>query len=314
MQLRIGYFPVLDAALVLRQACEGFRFAPFNPLMEGIAARLSAGEAANIESVGEATRNWLGVIEALMDRSSAGCLGVEEALPRLLREPARALPRLSDGEGGGPVKDSIGMEAARLLAGVLDRDIAPAAARNSRGLRSAVEALDRDIALEGPWPFFLNLTDRLHRVGPGVIGFRIKPDFEVREAEVENIIILPSLVASRRLTFWHRGQDLVFWIAAEAKPLEDEPSDNLLISTLALADRTRLKMLRRLAAGPCGNNEMAAALGVNPSTASRHFKLFKDAGFVEPRGEGNRTDYELSREALKAAVASVLTYIEGGKR
>ena len=314
MELRLGYFPVLDAALVLRQVSESVRFSPFSPEMEAVASELGTEELARVEAVGAATRNWLGVLEALIAPDSAGTLGAEEGARILVREPERALPRLTDGMTGVTVDRETTLEAARLIALVLGKGIAPLAARQSRRLTAAVDGLDAALAGQSPWDFFLGLTDRVYRKEAGVLGFRIKPEFSMAEAEVERLIVLPSLVATRRLTFWHRGHDLVFFVAAEARQSDDEPADGLLLATLALADRTRLKMLRRLASGPCGNNEMAQALGVNPSTASRHFKLFKDAGFVELRGEGARLEYEFSRRAVEAAFASILGYIEGGTR
>lgn len=314
MELRLGYFPVFDAALVLRQAAESVRFSPFNPEMEAIVRDFNPAELERIEAVGSATRNWLGVLESLIAPDAAGTLGAEEGARLLAREPERALPRLGDGATGAAVDRETALEAARLLALVLDRGIAPLAARQSRRLKSAVDELDAALTGMSPWDFFLGLTDRVYRKEAGVLGFRIKPEFSVAEAEVERLIVLPSLVATRRLTFWHRGRDLVFFVAAEARQSDEEPADGLLLATLALADRTRLRMLRRLAAGPCGNNEMAQALGVNPSTASRHFKLFKDSGFVELRGEGARLEYEFSRKAVEAAFASILGYIEGGTR
>jgi len=94
----------------------------------------------------------------------------------------------------------------------------------------------------------------------------------------------------------------------------DEAPDGVLLGALALADRTRLRMLRRLSASPCGNAEMADFLGVNPSTASRHFKLFKDAGLVELRGaEGARLEYELAPEGLDAALRAIAEYVQGGR-
>ena len=314
MELRLGYFPVFDAALVLRQVAESVRFSPFSPEMEAAARELGAEELARVEAVGAATRNWLGVLEALIAPDSAGTLGAEEGARLLAREPERALPRLTDGMTGTAAGRETTLEAAHLLALVLDKGIAPLAARQSRRLKSAVDDLDAALSGMTPWDYFLGLTDRVCRKEAGILGFRIKPEFSMAEAEVERLIVLPSLVATRRLIFWHRGRDLVFFVAAEARQSDDEPADGLLLATLALADRTRLKMLRRLASGPCGNNEMAQALGVNPSTASRHFKLFKDAGFVELRGEGARLEYEFSRKAVEAAFASILGYIEGGTR
>jgi DNA-binding transcriptional ArsR family regulator len=71
-------------------------------------------------------------------------------------------------------------------------------------------------------------------------------------------------------------------------------------------------MLRRLAQGTCNNLGMAVFLGMNPSTVSRHFKVFKDAGFVElHEGADGRAEYELIPEAMTAAFGAISNFIQG---
>ncbi|HNX31683.1 MAG TPA: helix-turn-helix domain-containing protein [Holophaga sp.] len=297
MELRLGYFPVLDAALVLRQAFESVRFQPFAPAMEVLAGRFTAAEKAALEAVGEATGGWLRVLEALMDPGTAGLLGSEEGLLRL-EEAAAADPRSA---------------AWPLLAQVVRTGIAPEASRRARHLLDATAAIGRGVREAGAWNYLLGLSDRFYRAKSGEFVFRIKPELRVREEEVERLIITPSLVASRRLTFWKRGGTVLFYLSSSLPGVPGEPPDGLLLSALAVGDRTRLRMLRRLADHPCTNLEMAEFLGVNPSTASRHFKLFKDAGFVELReGEGGRMEYELSPESLARALEAIVAFIQGG--
>ncbi|HRY72021.1 MAG TPA: helix-turn-helix domain-containing protein [Spirochaetia bacterium] len=292
MDLRLGYYPVLDAALGLRQLHEGLRFAPFGPAMETLRERL-ASEAAAIEAVGAASDGWLGVLESLLAPESAGLAGAEEGLVRLE----------SDADAAGA-----------LVAKALRAVVAPEAARRSRALVASVEAIGRGLAAAGPWDYLAGLSDRLRRAGPGELLYKIKPAFRFREEEVERLVVTPSLLATRRLTFWRREGTFLFFVGGEGEPEADEAPDGVLLGALALADRTRLRMLRRLSASPCGNAEMADFLGVNPSTASRHFKLFKDAGLVELRGaEGARLEYELAPEGLDAALRAIAEYVQGGR-
>ena len=296
MDLRLGYYPVLDAALGLRQLHEGLRFAPFGPAMETLRERL-ASEAAAVEAVGAATEGWLGVLESLLGPEAAGLAGAEEGLVRL--ESAAA------GAAGS---------AEALVAKALRAVVAPEAARRSRALVASVEAIGRGLAAAGPWDYLAGLSDRLKRAGPGELLYKIKPAFRFREEEVERLVVTPSLLATRRLTFWRRGGTFLFFVGGEGEPEADEAPDGVLLAALALADRTRLRMLRRLSASACGNAEMADFLGVNPSTASRHFKLFKDAGLVELRGaEGARLEYELAPEGLDAALRAIAEYVQGGR-
>lgn len=319
MELRIGYFPVLEAALALRQSYDSVRFSPFNPAMQGIQDRLSPVERAQVEEVGTATDGWLAVLGILLEDGAAGLKGPEEGLMQLAHMPQVALPfqargpfeglgRISVLPGAGVVED-----AGALLAQVLRSGIAPEAARKSRCLLEAAGAIAQGVKEAGPWPYLLGISDRLQRARSGELVFRIKPEFRLREEEVRRLVITPSLVATRRLTFWRNGPTLVFFVASSAPSAPDDPPDGLLLAALAVGDRTRLRMLRRLAEGPCTNLEMAEFLGVNPSTASRHFKVFKDAGFVEIR-EGARAEYQLLPEGMEAAFRAIVGFVMGREK
>jgi DNA-binding transcriptional ArsR family regulator len=307
METRIGYFPVLDAALALRQAFDSVRFQPYNPLMEAIAGRLTARDRTLLEEGGEATRGWLWVIEALLEPGAAGLLGTEEGLLRLENE---ALPA---SESDPRLPESAFAGARVLLARTLRTGIAPEASRRARQLVDTTSSIAAGIREAGVWPYLLGRSDRMCRAKSGEIVFRVKPEMRIRAEEVERIIILPSLVVTRRLSFWRSGSTLLFYISTASPAPMDDPPDSLLISALAVGDRTRLRMLRHLAGHPATNLEMAEFLGVNPSTASRHFKLFKDAGFVDVRElEGGRAEYELTPEGVTEALDAIVAFIQGG--
>ncbi len=321
MELRIGYFPVLEAALALRQAYEPIRFSPFNPAMQGIQERLSPAERTRVDEVGAATDGWLAVLGILLEEGAAGLKGSEEGLMQLAHAAQAALPFKERGPFEGLGRTSAQPEegtveaAGALLARVLRTGIAAEAARKSRCLLEASEAIARGVKEAGPWPYLLGISDRLQRARSGELVFRIKPEFRLREEEVRRLVITPSLVATRRLTFWRNGPTLVFFVASSAPSAPDDPPDGLLLTALAVGDRTRLRMLRRLAEGSCTNLEMAEFLGVNPSTASRHFKVFKDAGFAEIReGEGGRAEYQLMPEGMETAFRAIVGFVTGREK
>ena len=143
MELRIGYFPVLDAALALRQAFESIRFQPYNPAMEAIAERFSPADRDAIEGLGEGTGGWLQVIGALLERDAEGLLGLEEGLLRL---------------------EDAGEPAKARLAQVLRTGIAPEASRRARSLLEATAAIQP----RGPGCGRLGL--RPGALGPGLPG------------------------------------------------------------------------------------------------------------------------------------------------
>ena len=84
----------------------------------------------------------------------------------------------------------------------------------------------------------------------------------------------------------------------------------LLLKTMALNDRTRLKMLKILSSANYSTGNMAEILNVNSSTISRHFKLFKDAGYVDISAqEGNSIYYSLNENELKNSFNMIFDYI-----
>ena len=64
----------------------------------------------------------------------------------------------------------------------------------------------------------------------------------------------------------------------------------------ALADATRLRILRALERGELSVLELCEALAVPQSTASRHLKHLADRGWIRARREGTQTFYGLAPE------------------
>ncbi len=71
--------------------------------------------------------------------------------------------------------------------------------------------------------------------------------------------------------------------------------DNFIVQAKAVADPTRLRMLKLLAGGELCVCEIMAVLGLGQSTASKHLNILKAAGLVESRKQGTWTYYRLAR-------------------
>jgi len=77
----------------------------------------------------------------------------------------------------------------------------------------------------------------------------------------------------------------------------------------AVADRSRLRILKLLQGeGELCVCQIAATLGLDQSTVSRHLAVLRNAGFVEDRREGRWTYYRISDAA--AATAHVHRILE----
>lgn len=76
-------------------------------------------------------------------------------------------------------------------------------------------------------------------------------------------------------------------------------SDELVIFFKALADGSRLKIIGLLARQPYSVEELAALLGLKPSTVSHHLSRLAEAGLVSARAEGYYNIYQLEEAALQ---------------
>ncbi len=83
-----------------------------------------------------------------------------------------------------------------------------------------------------------------------------------------------------------------------------------MISTLkiykALADETRLRLVRLLARGALNVNEVISILGMGQSRISRHLRVLSEAKLVTKRREGTWVYYQGNRQSSEPAVVEAL--------
>jgi DNA-binding transcriptional ArsR family regulator len=75
-----------------------------------------------------------------------------------------------------------------------------------------------------------------------------------------------------------------------------------------VADGSRRQILDLLAAGPRAVGEIAAETGLSQPNASRHLRILREAGLVEPRTDAQRRIYELRPAGLAELMAWVAPY------
>jgi DNA-binding transcriptional ArsR family regulator len=70
----------------------------------------------------------------------------------------------------------------------------------------------------------------------------------------------------------------------------------------ALADRSRMRIVKALLAQPRGVNDLAEALNLSQYNVSKHLRVLKQTGIVEAEPDGTRREYFVAqafRERLK---------------
>ena len=64
----------------------------------------------------------------------------------------------------------------------------------------------------------------------------------------------------------------------------------------ALGEESRLRIMRRLLAGPAHVNELATALTITPYNISKHLRILREAGLVIQEKQAQQRVYTLAQE------------------
>jgi DNA-binding transcriptional ArsR family regulator len=78
----------------------------------------------------------------------------------------------------------------------------------------------------------------------------------------------------------------------------------------ALATPSRLLILGRLHAGACSVNELAEAVGMEPSAVSHQLRLLRHLGLVVGRREGRRVRYDLYDDHVGELLEEAISHVE----
>ena len=84
----------------------------------------------------------------------------------------------------------------------------------------------------------------------------------------------------------------------------------LIKSTKALSDGTRLRMINLLLQRECCVCEVMQVLNISQTRASRNLSMLYDAGFLKQRREGLWAYYSIDKSSLESYLASLLEAVE----
>lgn len=283
--MKTGYYSLLDTALVLRQVYSINRFQPFNETLSSIKNKMSQDELSTIQSIGQVTGGWLKVVECLMTQVLKGMTSPEELLLK-----AMDAPHLIFGPHG--TKDMV-----RFLAHIWSHYCFAEISKQHPNIMVTATELNQYKSNDTLIEALANQSDRI-TYKDKLLTFEIQPVFKIELEDIENIIIMPSVFASRHLSYWYLDKCILFYVSIHKDTCDIKgPSDMLLLRTLAFNDKNRLKILKLLSQQAMSVNDIAEAIQVNPSTASRHMKIFKDVGYVDLlTKEGNAQYYALNKK------------------
>jgi len=82
----------------------------------------------------------------------------------------------------------------------------------------------------------------------------------------------------------------------------------------ALSTPSRLRILGQLHAGPCPVNELAAAVGMEPSAVSHQLRVLRHLGLVVGRRDGRRILYDLYDDHVGELLEQAIGHVEHLRR
>lgn len=304
MKIKLGYYPVLDMLLAIRQMCSYERFKPFVDSIKGIEVKLTEEEKKKIFDLGEKTNEWLKMIEILIGMTNEGYVSPEEIILYLKKQEKDICKNYG-------IKEKDLYEIIAFLEEMWISYFSIEVSRSRKNLFKKTMSIDEELKKESIIDYILKTTDRVKRIDDNIIRVLIKPEHDIRISQVNTSIVMPSAFASRKLTFWNQDNNYIFYVSLESSFNENmEPTDMMMLKTLAFNDKTRLKILKILTQGSFTVGDVANKLNMNPSTVSRHFKVFKDAGYVDIFSqEGNAIYYSINLEEIKSSLDVIYNYI-----
>jgi len=198
--------------------------------------------------------------------------------------------------GPARVKDDVVvvLRAMReLLRGHLD-EVVPALRHDALERRRRIQGLPVDAAIE-----------------LGTAGIRYQP-----EPWVRRVLLIPQAAMRPWVLIVDHADTKIFLVAVDEDCLavdHDTPPARLLALTKALAEEQRLRILRRLTAGPASLQQIADHLGIAKSTAHHHLVQLRAAGLtIVEMGQGS--EYTVRAGVAGDLCALLDTYLRGGAR
>jgi ArsR family transcriptional regulator, nickel/cobalt-responsive transcriptional repressor len=96
----------------------------------------------------------------------------------------------------------------------------------------------------------------------------------------------------------------------KASQLDDDFAAALADTMQALAAPSRVRILGRLRASASSVNELADAVGMEPSAVSHQLRLLRHLGFVVGRREGRRVVYDLHDDHVAQLLDEAISHVE----
>jgi DNA-binding transcriptional ArsR family regulator len=182
-------------------------------------------------------------------------------------------------------------------------------------LAHAVTAAGLQLAEHGLYAFLLGLAPQLRVESANEeFGLDVPHDHRVEVDANRTLVLVPSVYVWPHVRVncddpW--PLTLVYPAPAVAGAARTElPPAELLRVLRALAEPTRLRVLRLIGERPRSTQELAPLIGISEAGLSKHLRLLAEAGLLETRREGYYVLYRLVPDRIRAAGDALPAFLE----
>lgn len=130
------------------------------------------------------------------------------------------------------------------------------------------------------------------------IVFYKNREYRYNISDLRKISVSASTFISPHLLMHEEKNELYVTILVPVEEKQDIVPPDLESLLKALADETRLKLLREISKSPASTQSLAIRLRITEAGVSKHLKLLYQAGLVNKHRKGNYILYQLDRKAI----------------
>jgi len=175
-----------------------------------------------------------------------------------------------------------------------------------------IRALEAHKSLSEMMPFldYIRLLHPRIEVGENIVHFHKYKRFDMPFKDIKIVRIrISSFIDPHLLVGLNEGK-MQLTIRAKIKKVENDVHDDLFNTLKALADKTRLRILKHLFRHPCSTQELAIQLEMSEAAVSKHLKKMMGAGLLSKIRHGNYVLYYLDRIEIDRLPMNMYQYLD----
>jgi len=175
-----------------------------------------------------------------------------------------------------------------------------------------IRALEAHKSLSEMMPFldYIRLLHPRIEVGEDVVHFHKFKRFDLHFDAIQVVRIRISSFIDPHLLVGLEDGNMLLTIRAKIKKVENDVHEDLYNTLKALADKTRLRILKHLFRHPCSTQELAIQLEMSEAAVSKHLKKMLKAGLLSKIRHGNYVLYYLDRIEIDRLPMNMYQYLD----